>query len=101
PAIRITSPSDGAVFRSPTTVVFEAIASDSDGPSPSVTVNIGSARYGYRYLIKTPPYRLVLTNLPAGKYVITAWAFDSEARTEAPPLNIMVVEPVRLSEPKM
>jgi len=100
PTISVTSPLDGAVFRAPTTVVFEAIASDADGPSPAVTVNIGSARYGNRYLVKTPPYRLQLTDLPAGKYVITAWAFDSEVRTEAPSLNITVVEPVRLSDPK-
>lgn len=74
PVVRISSPANYALFTAPATVnITAAIASNVTGVA-SVQLLNGSAVVGTD---NTPPYSFVVSNLPAGGYILTARAMST------------------------
>lgn len=91
PSVSVTSPSSGAAFTSPATLVVGAEASDPDGLVTGVnffanTVPIGTSAVA--------PFTLNWTNVPAGSYSITAVATDNGGgSTTSPAVRVTVESP--------
>ena len=78
PAVSIASPSSGATYAAPASMVMTASASDSDGTVSRVELYQGST------LLKsdtTVPYSVALSGLAAGTYQLTAVARDDDGAT--------------------
>ncbi len=119
PVVRITSPANGAIFRSPVNIPLYAYAWDPDGFVASVEFFAGANSLGFGMPISAVPvspiviggsissngtpvirmatntYVLVWSNVPPDSYVLTAKATDNAgvASTSAP-VNITVLSPL-------
>ncbi|MGZ8901151.1 MAG: fibronectin type III domain-containing protein, partial [Limisphaerales bacterium] len=74
PQIQLTSPTSGATYTAPTTIVLSANASDLDGSIRSVEFFAGSTRLAS---LTTAPYSFSWNNVAAGTYQLNAVATDS------------------------
>ena len=74
PAVKLTSPADGAVFKSGDLITLAADASDADDSVKSVSFYDGRRLIGS---VQKLPYTLVWSNAPAGGHSITAKAVDT------------------------
>ena len=88
PTVSIASPSSGATYNAPASMVITASASDSDGTVTRVDIYQGSR------LLKsdtTVPYSVDLSGLAAGTYPLSAVARDNDgATTTSAVVNITV-----------
>src|SRR5205823_2002813 len=73
PVVQLTSPLDGEQFAAPTNVTLEAIAADSTGRIKQVDFFANGAPVGTAF---TSPFTVVLSNVTAGAYTLTAKATD-------------------------
>lgn len=80
PTITLSSPSDGASFAAPATIVMTAAANDSDGGIARVDFYVGGVLAGST---ATSPYSLTLNNLGAGTYSLSAIAVDVDGASTA------------------
>lgn len=78
PAVRITSPTEGAAFSAPAQVLIRADASDADGSVTQVAFYEGAALLGTD---GEAPYELTWGPVPAGSYSLTAKATDDSGAT--------------------
>lgn len=74
PTVGIATPSDGASFTSPATIVFSANAGDSDGSIARVEFDANDAKIGED---TTSPYSITMTDVPVGAYTLMARATDN------------------------
>lgn len=89
PVVAVTSPSTGARFINPATIVLEAAASDSDGTVEKVEFFNGPVKLGED---SSPPYSFTWENVEVGSYTITAVATDDQtATTVSAPVIVEVV----------
>lgn len=75
PAVTITSPTNGAVFPAHSDVMLSADASETNGIIAQVQFLLGTNSVGF---VSNPPYSIILSNLAAGSYVLTARATDTQ-----------------------
>ena len=88
PVVALTAPANGATFVAPATVALAATASD-DQAVAAVEFYQGSTLLG---VDSTSPYTFNWTNVPAGRYVLTARAIDDlGGSTVSAPVTIDVV----------
>lgn len=116
PKVAIVSPPNGAVFIAPTDVRLIAAAADADGWVATVEFFAGDTSLGVvtnrHFILDEPPvrletsgaevltdhsvvrpFRLVWSNVPSGKHVLTAVATDNLGyRTRSHPIEILVHE---------
>lgn len=91
PAVSLTGPAPGAVFRLPTNITLQATAADPDGSILRVEFLDGPNLIG---LDTTPPYELAWPAATVGSHVLTARAWDNGlAVTESAPVTISVTPP--------
>lgn len=105
PFVRITAPTNGAVFKAPATIQIEATTVDRDGYAPMIeffagTNKIGEVRIDF---IQAPPpgepihFSFEWRDVPAGRYALTARATDDGgASARSDPVFIAVTD----SEPR-
>jgi hypothetical protein len=102
PRVVITSPAQGQVFDAPGPVPILAVALDPDGWVPLVEFFEGTNKIGQAemlFIIPPPPgqtqhFSLVWSNVPPGRYLLTARATDNlGASSLSPPVAITVREP--------
>jgi hypothetical protein len=104
PYVRITSPPNGAAFRSPVNLPIYAYANDEDGYVTSVEFRAGTNSLGFGGPVplstnQPPPYHsnlfyLVWSNAPLGTFPLTAIATDnSNAFSISPPVNVTILPP--------
>jgi hypothetical protein len=102
PRVVITSPRPGQVFDAPAQIPILAVAMDPDGWVPTVEFFEGTNKIGemtINYFVEPPPgqsapFSLVWSNVPTGRYVLTARATDNRGATSvSPPVAITVEEP--------
>jgi hypothetical protein len=105
PEVRITSPPNAAIFRSPVNIPIYAYAHDADGYVTSVEFLAGTNSLGFGSPIvrgtNTPPtsyysnyFSLVWSNALPGSYALTAIATDnSNSVAVSLPVNITVLAP--------
>ncbi len=108
PAVRITSPPDGASFRAPVNIPVYAYAFDPDGFVAAVEFFDGTNDLGPGHVVPCAvplvicsncpppvcPYLFVWTNAPLGSHVLTAIATaNGGASTISPPVNVTVLPP--------
>jgi uncharacterized repeat protein (TIGR02059 family) len=74
PTVHITSPVNNSEFRAPATILITAEANDTDGTITRVEFFNGSTKLGEAI---TAPYSVSWTNVPRGRYTITAVATDN------------------------
>jgi lysozyme family protein len=88
PTVSITSPSSGAVFTAPASVVINATAADANGTVSRVEFYNGQTKLGEDL---TSPYSYNWSNVAAGSYSLTAKAFDNAgASTTSSVVNVTV-----------
>jgi Bacterial Ig domain/Glucodextranase, domain B len=88
PTASLTSPTNGARFVAPATVLLTATATDSDGTVTRVEFLQGSTVIG---TASASPFTSTWTNVPAGMYTLTARATDSGGATiSSVPVSIVV-----------
>jgi hypothetical protein len=89
PTVSITSPANNATFTAPANIILNATASVTGGATiTQVEFFSGANSIG---IDATSPYSIVWNNIPAGTYVITARATDSNGfRTNSLVVNITV-----------
>ncbi len=94
PTISLTAPQNNATVSAPADITLTANASDSDGSISQVAFYNGTAFIGST---TGAPYSLVLPNVPAGSYSVTAVATDNLGAsatsaavyfTVSPPANV-------------
>lgn len=78
PTTSISSPSDNAVFTTGSTIVIDAVASDSDGSIDKVSFYQNGSLLGED---TTSPYSFNWTGFAAGGYSLTVIATDNEGAT--------------------
>ena len=79
PTVSIASPSSGATYTAPASMIVSATASDSDGTVARVDIYRGST------LLKsdtTVPYSVAWNDVAAGTYQLTAVARDNDGATK-------------------
>jgi hypothetical protein len=98
PVVRLIKPEDGDVFRAPADIRLAALARDFDGYVTTVEFFEGTNSLGIvtnhptADSVRCPPFTLVWSNVPPGKYVLTAVATDNGgASTDSRPVDIRVV----------
>lgn len=102
PLVNLISPTEGAVFYTPTNIQLLAKAGDLDGTVASVEFFAGSTDLGQGFpVVLDPPgvngvvglvYFLTWNNPAAGKYALTAVATDDDgAATTSDPVHIFVL----------
>ena len=102
PVVRITSPPNGAIFRSPMDIPIFAYAFDREGAIVSVEFLAGARSLGFGEpigrsnvigtVMATNMYALVWSNAPVGSYVLTALATAKGGDTgRSGPVNITVM----------
>lgn len=88
PTAGITSPTGGAVFAAPATIVISADATDPDGSVTQVQFYANGAPIGSD---ATAPYGITWSSVPAGSYTLTARSTDDDgATTTSAPVAIAV-----------
>jgi len=88
PRVSIVSPTNGAVFYSPSVVTVLVSAAGTHGIG-AVEFLAGTNLLG---TATNTPYRIVWSNAPAGNYVLTALAWDMQSHvTTSMPVNITVM----------
>jgi hypothetical protein len=101
PMVRITAPTNGAVFKAPATIHIEATTVDPDGYAPFAEFYAGTNKIGEVRIdfIQAPPdgepihFGFEWQNVPAGRYALTARAIDDEgAAGRSDPVFIAVVD---------
>ncbi len=98
PSVSITTPTEGAIFKTTDTITIEAAASDADGSVAKVEffqngIAVGSAN--------SSPFR-VSASLAAGNYALTAQATDNQgATTTSAAVNISVQAVAPPSAPQL
>lgn len=91
PTVSLTSPTPGATYTAPATIVIGANPADSDGSITQVDFYNGGTKLG---TATTAPYQFTWSNVPAGSYTLTAVATDDlGASTVSAPVSIQVVAP--------
>jgi hypothetical protein len=92
PAVTITAPAGGALFRTGATIDIQASASDGDGTVARVDFFAGAQLIGSA---ATAPYSTAWQNVAAGNYALTAVAYDNDnVSTTSAAVNISVANPV-------
>jgi hypothetical protein len=101
--VRITSPADGAIFRSPVNIPIHAYAADRDGYVRSVeffagTNDLGPGRRitasGTSTALLSNLWVIVWSNAPVGIYPLTAVATDNAgASTISEPVRVTILPP--------
>jgi hypothetical protein len=98
PVVRMVRPLDGAIFIAPATIKIAAEARDFDGRVVTVEFFEGTNSLGIvtnrpaTVTNTVPPFWLVWSNVPPGRYVLTAEATDDDgAATLSRPVEIKVV----------
>ena len=86
PSVTLTAPADGATYSAPANIPLAATASDPDGIN-RVEFYSGSTLIGTS---TTAPYAGTWTNIPAGRYTITAKAYDSNGGAYATSNSVQV-----------
>ncbi len=76
PTITLTSPTNGVVFNAPANFTLTATASDSDDSISQVEFFAGATSVGIVHT-NISPYRVSVSNLAAGAYVLAAVATDA------------------------
>jgi hypothetical protein len=102
PVVRITSPANGMVFRSPVTLPLHAFAKDEDGWvsrleffANGTSLGLGENLSRGTNLVLTNYYVLIWTNALVGTNVLTAKATDNEGLSRvSEPVTIRVAPPV-------
>ena len=74
PDVSLTSPAQGATYNSPASVTLSASASDADGTVTTVEFYAGTTLIGSD---TTSPYTVAWSQVPAGRYDLTAVARDN------------------------
>src|SRR2546430_6736620 len=75
PSVSLTNPANGAYFLvSPTNILLQASASDSDGTITNVAFDNGTTLLGN---VTASPYNFTWNNVDASNYVLTAQASDN------------------------
>jgi hypothetical protein len=88
PTVSLVSPTNGAAYIAPATIVLTANASDSDGAIAKVEFYQGTTLLA---TVTTAPYTYTWTNVPLGNYTITAKAADGQGATSvSAPVSITV-----------
>ena len=91
PTVSLTSPSTGATFTEPATIMVAATASDTDGTVAKVDFYQGATLIASD---TTNSYSAPLRNLAAGTYQLTAVAIDSDGATStSAPVSVTVNPP--------
>lgn len=94
PSITLTSPSDGASYTEPATVLLKATASDADGTISKVEFLVDG---GLLATDLAPPYELqwagVKANDPRLPYRIRAVAYDNQGASTSTPTHSISVQP--------
>ena len=75
PVVSLTSPTDGAVFITPATLVLSATASDPDGVVTKVEFFDGVTKLGE---VAIAPFEFIWTNVLPGSRLLTARAYDDK-----------------------
>ena len=89
PSVSLTSPISNAKYIGPTTITMTADAADADGTIRKVQFYNGITLLKTVY---TAPYTYLWTDVPAGKYTITAKATDNEdSATTSASVTVVVV----------
>ncbi len=99
PSVTLTSPSDGAVLAFPASFSVAANASDPDGSVASIRYFAGTNALG---IVTNPPYQLLVTNLTAAVYSLTAVATDNlGSSTTSGPVKVTIDSPpsIRVTYP--
>jgi hypothetical protein len=100
PVVLLTWPPAGATFRAPAIVGILADTVDADGYVGKVEFFAGTNKLGEQskfFFIPPPPgqpipYEITWSNMPPGRYVLTAKATDDRGATAlSPPVPIMVL----------
>jgi Bacterial Ig domain/Calx-beta domain len=98
PLVRLVKPEDGDVFLAPADIRLVALARDFDGYVTTVEFFEGTnslgivTNYPTTNSVYLPPFTLVWSNVPPGRYVLSAVATDNEgASTPSLPVEIKVV----------
>lgn len=95
PEVSITSPSNGAMFAAGANIAITANASDSDGQISLVGLYTNAVSVA---TFPNAPYRMVLSNVAVGTYILTAKARDNgDAVTTSEPVTITVNPPPALT----
>lgn len=83
PVVSLSSPGKGSLYLAPATIVLKASAMETNGAIAHVEFFAGTNLLG---MAMESPYSLTWTNVPAGGYVLTAQAFDTNgaSATSAP-----------------
>lgn len=90
PTVTLTSPTNGATFAAPATILLNAVVSPP-GTAARVEFFAGTNRIAQDF---TAPYTQVWSNVPPGSYQLRAVATDSNNTTIASaPVNITVASP--------
>jgi hypothetical protein len=99
PVVEIVRPLDGSVFRAPAEIAIVAQARDPDGSVVTVEFFEGTNSLGVvtndtsTLTASRPPFYLVWSNVPPGRYVLTAKATDNDgAMARSHPVEIKVVD---------
>jgi len=97
PLVRLVKPEDGDVFLAPADIRLAALARDFDGYVTTIEFFEGTNSLGIVTNNPTtdsvfrPPFSLVWSNVPPGRYVLGAVATDNDgASTESRPVEIKV-----------
>jgi len=103
PVVRITSPPNGKIFRSPVNIPVAAYAFDADGYVTGVDFFAGTNWLGHGVnppygtnanLVSTNTYCLVWSNAPVGIFPLVARATDNSGLTsDSQPVTITVLPP--------
>ena len=99
PTVALTAPANGSRFRAGTTIPVQAAADDENGTVARVEFFLNNDRVG---VLTNSPYEIVLSNLVAGDYFLSARAEDDEgAATVSEAVMISVLEPptIRIVQP--
>jgi regulation of enolase protein 1 (concanavalin A-like superfamily) len=78
PTVSLTTPTDGATFTAPATVMVVADAADADDRVAQVEFFAGTTSLG---TATASPYTVTWLNAPAGQYALTAVATDTNGAT--------------------
>jgi len=88
PTASITRPAEGAAYISPTNLIIDAEAADSDGAIGKVEFFADLVRLGE---VTAPPYTLTWSNVPLGSHALRVKATDDGGATfTSMPANIFV-----------
>lgn len=89
PSVTITNPANNSIFAAPGAFTIRASATDSDGTVTNVAFLTNNVLITN---VRTAPFNLAVSNVPAGAYSLTARATDNAgAFTTSPAVTVRVV----------